>query len=98
MGRFRILLAVLAGSAAVSTVASADEGGISYWLPGLYGSFAATPTEPGWSWAMVYIHLSADASADEAFPRGGRGRVSLGVSGRGTSSRSDRPIRSRRLF
>ena len=27
--------------------ARADESGISYWLPGLYGSMSATPTTPG---------------------------------------------------
>lgn len=75
--------ACFAVSVLSSNAALADEGGISFWLPGLYGSFAATPSEPGWSWAMVYIHPSADASADQPFPRGGRGRVSLGVSGRG---------------
>ncbi|MBB6411300.1 hypothetical protein HNQ71_003974 [Mesorhizobium sangaii] len=52
--------------------AFADEGGISFWLPGQYGSFAAIPTEPGWSWAAVYYHASLAAGADQQFSRGGR--------------------------
>lgn len=44
--------------------AHADEGGISVWLPGTYGSFAAVPGEPGWSFATLYIHPSVDAGGD----------------------------------
>lgn len=63
--------------------AIADEGGISVYAPGFYGSFAAVPTEPGWSLATVYYHASVDAGADVAFPRGGKGQVDLGIKGRG---------------
>jgi hypothetical protein len=31
------------------TPAQADEGGVSFWLPGQYGSFAAVAPEPGFS-------------------------------------------------
>src|SRR5262245_8649031 len=80
----KLCAALVAGSilALVPVTALADEGGISFWLPGLYGSFAATPVEPGWSWATLYVHSSVNAGADKAFPRGGRGRVSLGIDGR----------------
>jgi len=27
----------------------ADENGVSFWLPGIFGSLAATPQQPGWS-------------------------------------------------
>ena len=77
-----LMTAALVLPVALPHVAAADEGGISFWLPGLYGSFAATPTEPGWSWATLYVHSAVDADADHAFPRGGRGRVSLGIDGR----------------
>ncbi|QFY62900.1 phenol degradation protein meta (plasmid) [Rhizobium grahamii] len=63
--------------------ARADESGISFWLPGLYGSFAAVPAQPGWSFATVYIHPSVSAGASEAFTRGGGGQVDLGIKGRG---------------
>ncbi len=65
-----------------SMAARADEGGISVYLPGFYGSFAAAPTEPGWSLATVYYHTSVDAGADAAFPRGGSGQVDVGIEGR----------------
>jgi len=31
---------------------------ISFWLPGLEGSLAATPTTPGWSLGTIYYHTS----------------------------------------
>ena len=73
MSRIRFLAIALALSA-IAPVGSgyADEGGISFWLPGQYGSFAATPAEPGWSWASVYYHASLAAGADQQFPRGGQ--------------------------
>jgi hypothetical protein len=33
----------------LSTIAAADEGGVSVWLPGFFGSLAAAPLQPGWS-------------------------------------------------
>ena len=41
--------------------AAADEGGVSLWLPGQFGSFASVPGEPGWSLPIVYYHTSTDA-------------------------------------
>jgi len=52
--------------------AAADEGGVSFWLPGQFGSFAAVPSDPGWSLPLVYYHSSADASGSLQFSRGGR--------------------------
>jgi hypothetical protein len=40
----------------------ADETGVSYWLPGRFGSLAAVPSVPGWSMAEVYYHTSVSAS------------------------------------
>ena len=50
-------------------IARADESGISFWLPGLYGSLAATPTTPGWSVATIYYHTSVNASGAAAASR-----------------------------
>jgi hypothetical protein len=50
----------------------ADEGGVSFWLPGNFGSFAAAPSEPGWVLPLFYYHGWASADGSEAFPRGGR--------------------------
>src|SRR3954465_6891327 len=44
--------------------ASADEGGVSFWVPGFFGSLAATPQQPGWSLATVYYHTSVSLGAD----------------------------------
>ncbi len=49
--------------------AQADEGGISFWIPGLFGSLAATPQQPGWSLANIYYHTSVSAGADVARAR-----------------------------
>jgi len=51
--------------------AAADEAGTSFWLPGQYGSFAAVPSEPGWSFESAYYHGSADDSRGISFPRDG---------------------------
>ena len=52
-------------------IAAADEAGTSFWLPGQYGSFAAVPSEPGWSFENSYYHASADASRGIIFERSG---------------------------
>jgi hypothetical protein len=65
---------VLGAALAAPTVAHADEGGVSYWIPGFYGSLAATPMMPGWSLATIYYHTSVSAGADVEFAR----QVSVG--------------------
>src|SRR5258707_1434216 len=49
--------------------ALADESGVSFWIPGFFGSLAATPQQPGWSLATVYYHPSVSAGADVARAR-----------------------------
>jgi hypothetical protein len=58
---FTLLLGI---HAAIPTIAAADEGGVSFWLPGLYGSLAALPAQPGWSFATIYYHTSVKAGGD----------------------------------
>jgi hypothetical protein len=67
------IVRALVASATLCLVASAhaDEGGVSFWLPGQYGSFAAAPGEPGWSLPLLYYHSSTDANASRLFRRGG---------------------------
>ena len=65
--------------AAMSTLSVADEGGVSFWLPGQMGSFSAVQADPGWSLAAVYYHSSTSAGGDKAFPRGGRINAGLDV-------------------
>ena len=53
----------------LSDAAYADEGGVSFWIPGLFGSLAATPQQPGWSLATIYYHTSVSAGGDVALAR-----------------------------
>ena len=62
--------------------AAADEGGVSFWVPGFFGSLAATPQQPGWSFATIYYHTSVKAGADVAFARQvGRGNINVNFNG-----------------
>lgn len=66
---------------AIPPTAFADEGGVSFWIPGFFGSLAAAPGSPGWSWISIYYHTDVSAGAGAQFPRGGR--VDVGISGKG---------------
>jgi hypothetical protein len=63
----------IAASCALVTLAPkaalADEGGVSFWVPGFFGSLAATPQTPGFSFAVIGYHTSVNAGADVAFAR-----------------------------
>lgn len=59
----------LAATASAPKPALADENGVSVWLPGIYGSLAATPQQPGWSLASVYYHTSVEDAAAVAISR-----------------------------
>ncbi|MGB6550659.1 MAG: transporter [Xanthobacteraceae bacterium] len=52
-----------------TNIALADEGGVSFWLPGIYGSLAAAPQQPGWSFAGVNYFDSVSASGSIAAAR-----------------------------
>jgi hypothetical protein len=61
-----------------SQTAQADEAGVSFWLPGQYGSFAAVPySGPGWAFELIYYHGTASAKAGVNFPRGGSFQVGI---------------------
>ena len=47
----------------------ADQGGVSFWVPGLFGSLAAVPQQPGFNFASIYYHTSVDASGELAASR-----------------------------
>ena len=58
-----IMAAVVAGAIAIAPKpAIADQGGVSFWVPGLFGSLAAVPGQPGFNFASVYYHTSVGAS------------------------------------
>lgn len=60
---------IAAGLALCPDVSRADESGVSFWLPGLYGSLAATPTAPGWSVAAIYYHTTVSGGGAIAAAR-----------------------------
>jgi hypothetical protein len=59
----------LAGVFSVPRISLADEGGVSFWLPGSFGSLAATPSQPGWSAATIYYHTTVSAGGDISLAR-----------------------------
>src|SRR5262245_26817350 len=67
----KIVLLTAAIILTVSRTCVADEGGVSFWLPGLMGSLASVPGQPGLSWTTLYYHTSVDANGGKNFVRGG---------------------------
>ena len=66
----RIMAGALVASLALCAQgAQADEGGVSFWLPGQFGSLAAVPQTPGWSMGAVYYHASLGSSGNVAASR-----------------------------
>lgn len=57
-----VALAIVVSVVTSARPALADQGGISFWVPGLFGSFAASPLAPGLSAATIYYHTSVSAS------------------------------------
>ena len=57
-GRSALVCGALA-LACFANAAKADEGGVSFWIPGFFGSLAATPQQPGMSLtANIYYHTT----------------------------------------
>jgi hypothetical protein len=82
-GRGRRAFVVAAGCCAMLVAASsarADEGGVSFWLPGTYGSLAAVPGQPGWSFATFNYYDAVSAQKSFDFVRGGS--IEAGVNSR----------------
>lgn len=82
-------VATLLGVAAFSCSdnARADEGGVGFWVPGFFGSLAATPQTPGLSLAFIYYHTSVKAGGDVAFARQvNRGNITTNFTGNVTAN------------
>src|SRR5579872_3621988 len=81
MGRLalRSCAASLAGASAIIAItalttassALADESGVSFWVPGLFGSLAATPQQPGFSLTTINYYDSVSAERNVDFQHGG---------------------------
>ena len=74
-------LTIAVGTMSAST-SHADEGGVIFWVPGTFGSLAAVPASPGWSFASVFYYTSVNASGDIAAQR----EFELGGSSRSASA------------
>ena len=60
----------LAAVFSVPGISVADEGGVSFWLPGLYGSLSAVPqAAPGWSLLTFNYYTNVSASANVSAAR-----------------------------
>ena len=67
--RTAILALLIASVCKLPDSARADQGGVSFWLPGTFGSLAATPLVPGWSMATIYLHSDISAGGNVAASR-----------------------------
>jgi hypothetical protein len=65
------LLAALIGLSDASGASLADEGGVSFWLPGQYASFAAIAPAPGFSLPMQGYYYGGSAGGSTALERSG---------------------------
>src|SRR5580692_7073292 len=59
----------LTAAIAVPAVSFADENGISFWLPGIYGSLAAVPQQPGFTFTAINYFDSVSAGGSVAASR-----------------------------
>src|SRR5271165_7198768 len=74
-------------------VSKADEGGVSFWIPGFFGSLAAAPQQPGWSLTNIGYQTSVSAGGDVTIARErelGNIPVNLNLSANLTASLSAR--------
>jgi hypothetical protein len=60
--------ALLAGMLTAPTAALADEGGVSFWIPGFFGSLAAAPLQPGFAITTIDYYDSVKAGGDIPLP------------------------------
>ena len=84
IGKASHLLAVSSALAlaCLPRIVVADEGGVSFWTPGLYGSLSAVPQQAGWSFTGMYYHTSVSAGGELALARQvTRGGLTANVNG-----------------
>jgi hypothetical protein len=62
-------LLALAALIATTKISRADEDGVSFWIPGFFGSLAATPQQPGWAVATINYYTNVSGSGNEALSR-----------------------------
>jgi hypothetical protein len=74
------LTAVYAVASFAPVPAMADNGGLSFWLPGTFGSLAAAPGVPGWAYSTIYLHVQQSAGGGKDFQQ--RGSIVAGLTAR----------------
>jgi hypothetical protein len=57
------------GTLVAPTAAHADEGGVSFWIPGLFGSFAASPLQAGWAMTAIDYYTNVSGGGQVAAER-----------------------------
>jgi hypothetical protein len=67
--RYVIATVLSLASSLIPGIVLADEGGVSFWLPGFYGSLAAVPTGPGFGLDTFFYDTNVNAGADVAIAR-----------------------------
>src|SRR5215475_12458024 len=79
---FACITALFAFAAIVSStnVSRADEDGVSFWIPGFFGSLAAAPLQPGWALTSMLYNTNVSASGNAAVAR----EIRIGDLPRGT--------------
>ena len=75
------LATALALASFAAQPALAASGGVSFWLPGIFGSLAAVPVTPGWAYSTIYLHLNEKAGGGQNFVTSGGipGSVTAGL-------------------
>jgi hypothetical protein len=63
------LFAVFVAATCATNQALADEDGVSFWIPGFFGSLAAAPQQPGWSLTSILYNTNVSASGNAAVAR-----------------------------
>src|SRR5215472_6554689 len=59
----------LTAVAFTTTMSLADEDGVSFWIPGFFGSLAAAPQQPGWALTSMLYNTNVSASGNAAVAR-----------------------------
>src|SRR5262249_40340078 len=70
----------LTAIASTTTTSLADEDGVSFWIPGFFGSLGAAPLQPGWSMTSILYNTNVSASGNAAIAR----EIRIGDLPRGT--------------
>jgi len=72
-----LIRSAVAALVGLTSIASADEGGVPFWFSGQYASFAAVPASPGWSIPVQGYYYNASVSGDKELRRGNLATAAL---------------------